>query len=1139
MCRDWKQDFNLCSEASELDVAALRDLIAKLEQSRRRNELRAKEREEELQQEVSRLQSENSILAERARGAGEEHLEAGLERPLRLAEAQLRLEEENRRLAEERSQLLLEVSRTSRDNRRLALREAQARAELDAFLSAAARCEVAVQTDHESAVGFGPAPLSKTAVPSRQRPCHANPVETDGPKSRARTRLECAEGRASASPESFGTSAGAKSDMAKLCAETAACREQCERTTERAHEHRERLHATSQKLAAQDIPGMVDQPPRGKGEPGVFQPNGPGQAASKARLLLSPNTPGRPDLSPTRSDAGASSPRLEEARTLLSNIRPGGAVLETANKDRGRPSRKVQFGAAIKEKSPSPRPSPRERRSERKPVVVQQPQLHLAPGNSHVEAPIRTSAYPAPQKLPEKAGKAPPAAPARQPCREQGGDDESEASTPRQGASESLDGVLTLLGASLDLCPYDEEEPGEQASTADGQNRQNARVQISAESPFSHQSIGTPCSVDSSNSSSSKNRFSHKRCRTYPAAQSEPEEVSPTSKGTADSPGSDFAEGRSHRGFFRGPHGQGRILTASLPPGRERSRRLDGREFDVMGTLSLFTPQPTGTTLATPVEDSTASAEKCDNLFEAFLVIDVADTDESQKQPSNRAKSRRKTRLASLVPGLEKSDVRMRWPRESGALESFLVEKGFCPGPLDYRFNGQAFVLTVLAQVLNPKAHPSDLLFCCVCSEDLRSSALPADHRLLERDAEEQEVSRSQAQRDDDDNMMQHIPDGGVLCLVSKIPFFDFSFTLLEIFRQNLQQAPAILERLNRAGMERLALRGVDVSDLLQTPRVLCLSKMSQQMPQKLLSPGCEWSHFKNLSNAETCSPLAHTFGRWTVWWGLFTLLTRWGEKLLEVVLKLLPCVLLEQQVLLVGDAQRACVVALLLRGLLWPFRWQHPFVCAPLPPEALRELPLLEATMPMIMAFGEMPMLSHFWGYDTVYRLPPSIVAGVLRNEWVYISEKLETVGGLSGSSIKLPSFVQTALRNEIKEARRSFRQSSQKLQALLEIVPKVHEAVEVAMQKLADLVKSYAKSQVEELQNEVGSSTQSLCEKCYQRALKVERFVQWLWANEEAYGCPEPVGFYTTFLQTQCFMSLLFEEISAEVGSGEGEGR
>ena len=30
----------------------------------------------------------------------------------------------------------------------------------------------------------------------------------------------------------------------------------------------------------------------------------------------------------------------------------------------------------------------------------------------------------------------------------------------------------------------------------------------------------------------------------------------------------------------------------------------------------------------------------------------------------------------------------------------------------------------------------------------------------------------------------------------------------------------------------------------------------------RLLSPGCEWSHFKNLSNAETCGPLARTLGR-------------------------------------------------------------------------------------------------------------------------------------------------------------------------------------------------------------------------------------------------------------------------------------
>ena len=82
----------------------------------------------------------------------------------------------------------------------------------------------------------------------------------------------------------------------------------------------------------------------------------------------------------------------------------------------------------------------------------------------------------------------------------------------------------------------------------------------------------------------------------------------------------------------------------------------------------------------------------------------------------------------------------------------------------------------------------------------------------------------------------------------------------------SVRQAPAILDRLNRAGMERLA-KGVDaawhehlrfqavlcktaaeiaefchapsfcrkkVSDLLQSPRVLGLTVMSQQMPRQM-----------------------------------------------------------------------------------------------------------------------------------------------------------------------------------------------------------------------------------------------------------------------------------------------------------------
>ncbi|CAJ1431262.1 unnamed protein product [Effrenium voratum] len=446
---------------------------------------------------------------------------------------------------------------------------------------------------------------------------------------------------------------------------------------------------------------------------------------------------------------------------------------------------------------------------------------------------------------------------------------------------------------------------------------------------------------------------------------------------------------------------------------------------------------------------------------------------------------------------------------------------------MDYRFNGNAFVLSVLAQALNPTAHPNDLAYCTVVSEDDHIPALPADHRELLED--EPEVNHCRAHKEDSDDMLQHIPDGGVLCLVSKLPFFDFSFALLDILRQNLEQAPALLERINEKGMAQLA-RGLEVGDLIDKPRVLGLTTMSQRMPEPLLSPGCEWSHFANLSHPESSSPLALTLARWQVWWGLMTLLMRWGDKLLEVVIKLLPCVVLEQQVLLLGDAPRACVVALLLRGMLWPFQWQHPFICAPLPPAALHELPLLEACCPMIMAFGEMPMLAHFWRYDTVYQLPPNIVVGLLRNEWVYINEKLETTGGLSGTNTsKFPPFVQTDLRNKIKEARKRLR-NRQNGQEFLDAVQQVQDAVTEAIGKLAGLVKSYAKSRVAEEQHGGAMSenqAEELRERSYQRALKVDEFLAWLRGEAATYGEPEPVEFYKTFLQTQCFMNLLFEAL------------
>jgi len=629
-------------------------------------------------------------------------------------------------------------------------------------------------------------------------------------------------------------------------------------------------------------------------------------------------------------------------------------------------------------------------------------------------------------------------------------------------------------------------------------------------------SPSTPSESDKSVSTGGRG-VSHKRCATHPG-----HEEADRGRKLVDRKESEEKSGAQKV--------RGRPATESLPPEYFKSRGM-GRAGP-LDALSLFTPQPVTPRrrLSTPIpstleqfaREPTLPLER-ENIIEAFFVIDQNCQESRPRQSVKTAGNRRKTRLASLIPGLDQSQSRLSWPEvmQGSDLEQLLVERGFCPGPTDYRFNGNAFVFSLQATAFDPKAHPDDPVpFCMVCSEDLKMSALPADHRKYfgEMMEEEREVTR----QDDCDDMMQHIPDGGVLCLVSKIPFFDFGFTLLELLRKNLDKAPRILERINRAGMAKLA-HGIQVSDLLGSPHVLGLRAMTQKMPRELLSKGCDWSQLAHLSRHEGSSPLAHTLARWQGWWGLLTLLMRWGDRLMEeVVLKLLPCVLLEQQVVLFGDAQRTCVVAFLLRGMLWPFKWQHLFVGAPWPPEELQNVPLMEAPFPFIFAFGETAMLQHFWGYQNMYELPENIVACLLRDRWVVINEKLKTSGGLTGKTLKFPPFVHAELRSQIKEARNALRNGH----GLLEIVQKVHSAIEAAMGKLANLVKRYAQSQVQEEAARSKDVYYDLFERSRDRAIDEERFLSWL-HQEPAFGSLEQAAFYKSFYQTQCFMHRIDEEI------------
>merc|ERR1711937_404197 len=111
--------------------------------------------------------------------------------------------------------------------------------------------------------------------------------------------------------------------------------------------------------------------------------------------------------------------------------------------------------------------------------------------------------------------------------------------------------------------------------------------------------------------------------------------------------------------------------------------------------------------------------------------------------------------------------------------------------------------------------------------------------------------------------------------------------------------------------------------------------------------------------------------------------------------------------------------MALVLRALVWPFRWLHPLLSAPPPPQFLH-MPLLDATFPVVVALTELPAQ---WGFRTAYELPPDVVVGMLKHDYVYVDSAHETSGGLSGANIKLPAGRHTAFLKQAAKAKHKFR--------------------------------------------------------------------------------------------------------------------
>lgn len=272
-------------------------------------------------------------------------------------------------------------------------------------------------------------------------------------------------------------------------------------------------------------------------------------------------------------------------------------------------------------------------------------------------------------------------------------------------------------------------------------------------------------------------------------------------------------------------------------------------------------------------------------------------------------------------------------------------------------------------------------------------------------------------------------------------------------------------------------------------------------------------------------SSISRTFAQWQAAWGLQTLLENWDNLVGDTLAKLVASVLLEQKVLLLGDAPRVSAMALVLRGLIWPFRWLHPFLSAPPPPQFLR-VPLLDATFPVIVAVAELPAQ---WGFKTQYELPPDVAVGMLRHDYVYINPAHVTSGGLNGANIKLPAGRHTAFLKQVAQAKQKLRKQEFDMETAVDVV---HAAMESEVMKLAQLVQDYAAGQVTAvLETAVAdpsraSSLEELRNRCLTLASEPETFMRWLKRSDVLAG-PEAEGFYSTFFGTQLCSDLLHTEI------------
>mmetsp|Transcript_58863 Transcript_58863/g.164415 ORF Transcript_58863/g.164415 Transcript_58863/m.164415 type:complete len:541 (+) Transcript_58863:137-1759(+) len=251
------------------------------------------------------------------------------------------------------------------------------------------------------------------------------------------------------------------------------------------------------------------------------------------------------------------------------------------------------------------------------------------------------------------------------------------------------------------------------------------------------------------------------------------------------------------------------------------------------------------------------------------------------------------------------------------------------------------------------------------------------------------------------------------------------------------------------------------------------------------------------------------------------------------------------EKVFLLGDVSLASAMALTLRALMWPFRWMHPFMSAP-PPRELSEMPLAEATMPMIVVLGELPAS---WGYDSLYQLPHDVVVGVLNHNYIHVSPKHHFARTPEDRLLRLPE----GRHKQIVQATAAVRQRLHTGQLDLDgAAEEIVTTVGADVARLASRLRHYAEHHAGRIlaaqaapaaisgkegspagaAPTVAKGIDQMCEEACDAALAQGAIAHWLqagqWCGLEAQqDVHEATAFYEGMLSTQLGVDFLADEL------------